>query len=225
MLVHRRELGNVLSEPHNGCGNLYLLLHPSGTLDLLCLCSCPLLGRGVTGCLCAGQPGNLLLRLKIFIEIWAVSLAQVRSYMSKQLPLNLLLDYSQLCGPPLSVTEGWDGDLVENSQGHCSLFFFLKGTFFISGLLAKGAGARAWGYDFRCYHLRRGTFATPFCLPLVPLEIAFTTPSLAQGLPSPRSSLGLLRHLLFLGHCCSGSHSHTICKALVLASHLPAWGS
>ena len=87
MLVHRRELGNALSEPHKGRGNLYLPLHPSGTLDLLRLCSCPLLGRGVTGCLCAGQPGNLLLRLKTFIEIWAVSLAQVRSYIEQAAPL------------------------------------------------------------------------------------------------------------------------------------------
>ena len=101
--------------------------------------------------------------------------------MSKQLPLNPLLDYSQLCGPPLSVTEGWDGDLVETSQGHFPLFFFLKGTFFISGLLAKGAGAGVWGYDSRCYHLRTGTFAIPFCLPLYPPRLPSQLPALLRG--------------------------------------------
>ena len=121
------------------------------------------------------------------------------------------------------MTEGWDGDLVENSQGRFSLFFFLKGTFFISGLLAKGAGAGVWGYDSRPFEDR--SICYTLMLAPVPSQIAFTTPSLAQGLPPPRSPLGLLRRLLFLGHGCSGSHGHAICKALVLASHLLARGS
>lgn len=225
MLVHRRELGNVLSKPHKGRGNLYLLLRPSETLDLLRLCSCPLLGRGVTGCLCAGQPGNSLLRLKIFIEIWAVSLAHVRSYIEQEAPLKPAPGLQPAVWSNFVSDRGVGWGLGRKHSGKFSLFFFLKGTFFISGLLAKGAGAGVWGYDSQCYHLRRGTFATPFCLPLVPSQIAFTTPSLAQGSPPPRSPLGLLRRLLFLGHCCCGSHSHATCKALVLASHLPAWGS
>ena len=129
MLARRRGLGSVLSEPHKGCGNLYLLLHLPGMSDLLRL---SVSRQGATGCLCAGQPGNLLLRLKTSVGIRAVSLAQIRSYVEQAAPLKPAPGLQPAVWSPLSGTEGqgWVGTCYETLRDFLFLIFIFLRDFF-----------------------------------------------------------------------------------------------